>query len=315
MPENLGTLVARLLVLAAAVGMANLAAWLASPFFEQEREYQDAVLRAVSHQPRVVVVGDSHAVASLRSEQLARDVKNLAWGADGPREMWVKLRYVLPRVSGLRAVLVSVDVEMFSERRASSPNRSFLRPFLWELRDPSAAGYSWGSLVVGALPVLNDDFVQFTRQQLKRAVRPPDAVLALQARLGSDPNYWGRELGDDARLELEVSRGRGDHAGLLRAAGLAEHYRRIREVCRAAGVRAIAVRFPVSAGYRAQIPDRDLARVDALVRELGFDRVLDYSGLVRDPALFRDPDHLTAAGALSLLRLLDRETGLGLERR
>ena len=315
MPENLGRLAARLLVVAVAIGLASLAAWLASPFFEQEREYQDAVGPAVSRQSRVVVVGDSHAAASLPPELLADEVHNLAWGADGPLEMWVKLRYVLPRATGLRAVLVSVDEEMFSERRANSPNRSFLRPFLWELRDPSAAGYSWGTLAVDALPLLNDDFVQFTRQQLKRVLRPTSAALSLQHRLQSDPAYWGGELGDDARLELEVARGRHDHAGLLRAAGLAEHYRRIREVCRAAGVRTIAVRFPVSEGYRAQVPDADRARVDALVRELEFDQVLDYSGLFHDPGLFRDPDHLTAAGARRFLRRLDRDTGLGLERR
>lgn len=311
--DTVRALTARLSLVALVFGAANFGAWACSPFYEKEREYQRAVEEAVTRQPRVLIVGDSHADSSLRPEQLADHVYNLSWGADGPREISVKLAHVLPRLRAPLHVIVSIDVEMFSARRGNSPNRSFLRPYLWALRDPSAADYSWRSLASDSLPFLNDGFIQFTRRQMRNGLRARSGG-RLQDRLSSDEEYWGRELDEEARRDFATKLGRNDHAALLDSPELAGYYRRIRESCRDAGARTIAVRFPVSEAYRAQISPEGAARVDALVLDLGFDRVLDYSGLVSDPALFANPDHLNRDGARVFLRQLERETGLSLAR-
>lgn len=285
--------------------LANVLVFHWSGFFQRERHYHRTVT-ALLNRPEVSVVllGDSH-VAEIPGELLDRGVHNLAAGGDGYREGYAKLRYLFSKPHRVKTLLLTADYHMFGAGRVQSSNRSFVERYL--LTTGSDIGYekSWLSSLFNLVPLCNDDFVQYLKKDVREKLR------RTRHRAPGPVQSWS-ELPEEVRQKRALETGRGDHAGVGTFKEPIDWFERILKLAQQHGIEVIAVRYPTSAGYLAQIPERGKQIVDAELRRIGAPAVIDLGHAFADPGYFADEDHVNSRGAAALLCLLEERTRLDL---
>jgi hypothetical protein len=121
---------------------------------------------------------------------------------------------------------------------------------------------------------------------------------------------WSR-LTDEQRLASAVETGRGDHAGVGDVQTPFVWYQRILDIAREHHVRVIGVRFPVNAGYSAQVSADKVAAIDSFLLRHGVSQIVDLRDALTDPRDFEDEDHVNETGAALAVKMLEQK----LERR
>ncbi len=299
-------LFSKALVGAALFALANVAVYHVSEYFRMARKY-DATLQGALEKRNIetILIGDSH-TAMLRNNFLADGVYNLASGGDGPREMYAKLRRVLSANDSVKTVMLSADVHMFGEARQTSSNRAFVNIYLLETASPYGLEHGRLSALLNAVPLLNDDFVQYMKKSVSRHHQ--------KSSTNQDPvntATWG-ERSEQYRSTLAEATGQYDHHGAGHQPQALSWYAHIVDLVHAHGVKVITLRYPAHPGYFASVEETTVKEIDSELGNLGLPPPLDYRRAISDPMLFTDEDHLNDSGALVLLQRLEHDTGIRL---
>ena len=297
------TLAIKITVAIGIFAAANLLTYETSGYFLREHEYYAVVAGFTEHQHvRSVFVGDSH-VAQLDNEILADDAYNVAFGGDGLREIYAKLRYLLSRPNEIDTLFLTADAHMFGTGRLQSSNGAFADMYL--LRTGSPFGLEHGRLatVFNLVPLFNDDFVQYLKLDIakgwKRSPRGGDDE-------DTDAGWSSRPQEERERIARET--GIGDHRGIGAHSEPFQWYVRIVDLARAHGVHVIAVRYPSTAAYlESETPADDMV-IDRALAAVGLADILDYRHVFADASYFKDPDHLSKKGIAALMQLLENQT-------
>ncbi|WP_045225639.1 hypothetical protein [Methyloterricola oryzae] len=287
---------------AALFALANAAVYHASEYFHVARDYDATLQGAIDNKSvSVVLAGDSHA-ATLKNDLLADRVYNLAYGGDGPREMYAKLRRVLEANDGVRTVMLSADVHMFAEARQTSSNRAFVDWYLLITSSPYGLEHGRLSAMLNAVPLFNDDYVQFLKKSISTRSNSTS-----NAEIDKSPSW--SELSEHDRTEIAHRSGEYDHRGASSETQALAWYGHIADLAHKRGVRIITVRFPAHPAYFSAIDESTVRKIDENLERLGLGRPLDYRRAIADPADFADEDHLNVVGAVALLHRLEQDTG------
>jgi hypothetical protein len=285
--------------------LANVLVFYSSGFFQRERHYHQTVTALVNRpEVSVVLLGDSH-VAEIPAELLDQGVHNLAAGGDGYREGYAKLRYLFSKPHHVKTLLLTADYHMFGAGRVQSSNRSFVERYL--LATGSDIGYEKNRLssLFNLVPLFNDDFVQYFKKDVRQKLR------RTRDRVHAPAQPWP-ELSAEVRQQRALETGRGDHAGVGAFKEPIDWFERILKLAQQHGIEVIAVRYPTSAGYLAQVPEGGKKIVDAELARVGAPAVIDLGHAFADPGYFADEDHVNGRGAAALLCLLEERTHLDL---
>lgn len=300
--------------------IANLVAYWTSGYFEKLRVYHKRV-EAVLMRPdvRVLIAGDSHFAVPLNGylTDLQDGVAySVAFGGDGLRECYGKVRYILDRCPSIDTLIVTAEPHMFGSGRLESSNRSFAD--LYFLAGGEAAGLKrgWLSTLMNQVPLCNDDFVQYLRKvgakKFTTVFSKASPGSAFADRIRSTGRKSWPELSDAERTEKARATGLMDHKGVGEHEEPFVWYRKLLELARSRNVRVIGVRFPVDRGYAAQVPPESISAIDNFLRRNGIDRILDLRDLFTDPAYFEDPDHVDERYAGILVTVLEHRLGIQL---
>lgn len=284
--------------------LANLAVYHASEYFHKAREY-DATVQGALQKQRVnlVLAGDSH-VAALQNALLADTAYNVSSGGDGPREIYAKLRRIMEAGGNVKTLVLSADIHMFAAARQASSNRAFADWYLLETGSPYGLDRGRVATLLNAVPLFNDDFVQFLKKSISARRKKGNPSPAA----GGAVPRWS-DLSESDRTEIARRTGEYDHRGAGLQPQAMAWYGHIADLARRHGARVIAVRYPAHPAYFSGVDVSTVTRIDAELEKLGFPQPLDYRRTFSDPAVFADEDHLNEAGAVALLQRLGKDTG------
>jgi hypothetical protein len=282
----------------AVFAVANITVYSKNSYFDHMRDYRSTV-NGLFARPDVtrVLVGDSH-VAKLNQTSLDADVYNLAAPGDSLRECYAKLRYVLGRHTHIRTVLLSIDLNMFGTGRLRSANGAFADQYL--VLSNSPYGLNKGRLggIFNAVPLFNDDFVQYTRARIHDALTRKMTA----ADKPTEPPWF--KLSKTERAARAQRTGTGDHSQVGQLEEPFAWIARIVALTRAHNIVVIGVRYPAHPDYFSTVSRGDVKRMnDRLVRS-GLNEIRDLRYAFNDPKCFEDPDHVSPAGATTVARLL-----------
>jgi hypothetical protein len=283
---------------AAVFAVANVVVYWSSSYFDHLRDYRSTV-NGLLARPNVttVLLGDSH-VAHLNQTSLAGDVYNLAAPGDSLREGYAKLRYVLGRQTHIRKVFLSVDLNMFGAGRLRSANGAFADQYL--VLSNSPYGLDKGRLggILNAVPLLNDDFVQYARARIHDAL-----THKLTAAVKPTEPPWF-ELSETERAARAQRTGDGDHSQVGELDEPFAWIARIVELAHARNVVVIGVRYPAHPDYFSTVSRLDMERMNDRLARSGLNEIRDLRYAFDDPRCFEDPDHVSPLGASAVARLL-----------
>jgi len=282
---------------------ANVATYYSSQYFQRERGYQDEV-SGFFDRPHATAVfaGDSH-VAQLDNELLADTAYNIAWGGDGLREVYAKLKYLAWRHAKIDTLYLTADPHMFGTGRLESSNRAFVNEYLLETGSRFGLEKGAASAALGLIPLFNDDFVQYLKKKIALSLkRTPPATVR------DDEVAW-QSLTDAQREAQARSTGEMDHAGIGRYREPFLWYERIAALARARGIHIVGVIYPSHEAYADSVSERQYAQLRQFLSSIGIDEIVDFRHAFSDPSYFADPDHVSRKGAVALLRLIGRQTG------
>lgn len=302
--------------------IANVFTFRTSGYFEKLREYHKGVDGIFMHpEVRTLVAGDSHFASPLNSYlNPSHDIAaySIAFGGDGLRECFAKVRYVLDRCSTIDTLIVSADPHMFGRGRLESSNRSFADVYFLSAADGSGLKKGWLSTLLGQVPLFNDDFVQYLRKvSMKRlmtafsAERFGSANAARSGSAGKARQSWDH-LSDAERKAEAYATGLMDHKGVCDYTEPFIWYRKLLELARAHNVRVIGVRLPVDPEYASQVPPERVAAIDHFLRQNGIAKILDLRNLFTDPEYFDDSDHVKKKYAAALISVIEKRSGIQL---
>jgi len=285
---------------------ANVVTYETSGFFQKEREYQQVVDGIARHPDvKILFAGDSHFAVPLNDYldgNAAAPGYSIAAGGDSLRESFAKVRQVLGTTKTIDTLILTADPHMFGKGRLESSNRSFADIYYIEAWDKSDLPKNLWSAMLQQVPLFNEDFLQYFRKDLGAML----SHAKTKARGAGDPLAWSR-LTEEQRHENAVQTGKGDHAGVGDSQVPFEWYQRILDVARQHNVKVIGVRFPVNAGYSAQISPQKVAELDAWLRSHGVTQIIDLRDALTDPRDFEDEDHLNETGAAKAVKILEQK--------
>jgi hypothetical protein len=300
---------------------ANLLVYRTSGYFEKLRAYHKQV-EAIFIRPdvRVLIAGDSHFAVPLNGylDGLQDGAAySVAFGGDGLRECYGKVRYILKRHPSIDTLIITAEPHMFGRGRLESSNRSFADLYFLSEADAVGLKKGWLSTLMNQLPLCNDDFVQYLRkvgaEKLKSVLSkvPPRSALADRFRSTDSSGSWQR-LSEAQRMEKARATGLMDHKGVGEYEEPFVWYRRLLELATSRNVQVIGVRLPVERGYAAEISPESISAIDTFLRRNGIARILDLRNLFADSAYFDDADHVDERFAGTLVSVLERRLGIQL---
>jgi hypothetical protein len=289
----------------AVFAIANVVVYSTSNYFDYLRDYHSTV-NGIFARPDVtrVLVGDSH-VARLNQTSLDADVYNLAAPGDSLRECYAKLRYVLGRHTHIRTVLLSIDLNMFGAGRLRSANGAFADQYL--VLSNSPYGLEKGRLggIFNAVPLFNDDFVQYTRARIHDALTRKLTA----ADKPTEPPWF--ELSETERAARAQRTGDGDHSQVGRLDEPFAWIARIVSLAHAHDAVVIGVRYPAHPDYFSTVSRDDVKRMNDRLARSGLNEIRDLRYAFDDPTCFEDPDHVSPSGAAAVARLLGLSSARG----
>jgi hypothetical protein len=297
-------LISQLLIAVLLFVAANVVTYETSGFFQKEHDYQQVVEGITRHHDvKLIFSGDSHFAVPLNDyldENDAAPGYSIAAGGDSLRESFAKVRHVLETTKTLDTLILTADPHMFGKGRLESSNRSFADIYYIEAWDKSGLQKNLWSAMLQQVPLFNEDFLQYFRKDLGAML----SGAKTKARGAGDPLAWSR-LTDEQRLESAVETGKGDHAGIADSQVPFMWYQRILDVAREHNVKVIGVRFPVNAGYSAQVSPDKVAELNGWLTSHGVTQIIDLRDALTDPRDFEDEDHLNDAGAAKIVKILE----------
>ncbi len=244
----------------------------------------------------VFLLGDSR-MQALASVALPDGWLSLAWAADAPEEMYLKLGHALEQHAGVRTVLLQVDHHKLLGE-AFSVNRKWMTRFA--AMDDYRAMYRMGlyeyakTVLVDRVPLLDQD-VYLTRRQQWVARWLPFPYPA-----------WA-EMSPRLKQERAQSRMRQLLGGSFSARRV-RLYADIIGRCRARGINVYGVLSPLSPECIDVLNTLDVWQVRAAIDSLELDAVWDHTSLLLNHDYFADQDHVNAAGAKRWVMELQRES-------
>jgi len=130
-----------------------------SHFYKQEHRYSTRIDSIINTKPTTIFLGDSHS-ESIKHLDLSKNIGNLAFGADGIKEMYIKTLIMEKYNPDLEYVFISTEPQMFNN--SISSNSTFLNKYLLKLNDPKDIyNKSKLNLLTEAIPLINDDYLRY----------------------------------------------------------------------------------------------------------------------------------------------------------
>ncbi len=267
-------------------------------FYKQQSEYVERIDKAIENQPEVIFLGDSH-TESIKLLELSDNVGNLAYGADGIKEMYSKILIMLELNKNLKHIFITVEPQMFNS--SVSPNTSFLNKYLINVDDELDV-YSKSKLnfLSERIPLFNDDFLTYLLGQVYGSFKPEAPK--------SDKKWT--EFTPEEQYEMGATMGKIDHLGIMSRKQDLEVFKEIVAICKSRDIQLIGTHFPVNDSYINQADPEDIKKVYAFLEEQNLDKVLDYTHRFKDQKYYRDQDHLTKDGMMILAQYILEDTGI-----
>lgn len=285
----------------------NFIVYKTSPFYKQESKYSNRIDSIISSKPKVVFLGDSHS-ESIKHLNLSENVGNLAFGADGIKEMYIKTIIMDKYNPELEYVFISTEPQMFNN--SISSNSTFLNKYLLKLKDPkNIYNKSNLNLITENIPYLNDNYLRYFLNNVYAYLRN----INKSDTNGNTPTIWS-EVSNSEKIKIASNAGIADHNGIMTNDEDLEIYKTIVNKLKLKNVKVIGIRFPVNEHYLNQCNKEDLDRVNHFINNLNLDYNLDYSLKLKNALYFENEDHLNKIGMQKLSKLIYRDTGIKLSK-
>ncbi|MBO3116908.1 hypothetical protein J4050_09125 [Winogradskyella sp. DF17] len=274
----------------------NVICYHYSDFYKQEHKYVQRIDDTIDNQSETIFLGDSH-VETIKLLNLSDNVGNLAFGADGVYEMYIKVLIMLEKNKNLKQVFIATEPQMFNN--TGSSNSTFLGRYLLKIDDSlNVYNKSKLNLLTDRVPLFNDGYIGFALNSLYENFKTSTS---------QKEKLW-YSLTDNQRKEIAVATGISDHRNLMGNESFLEAYRALVSLCKQNNIKIIGVRFPVNENYINQCAEHDLKRVNNFLDALNLDAYLDYSTRISNPKYFADEDHLNKQGVAQLAQIIYKDT-------
>lgn len=280
----------------------NVFVYKTSRFYDQQRKYLNRIENVINVKPKVVFLGDSH-VESIHLLDLPENIGNLAFGADGIKEMFIKTLILAEYNTDLECVFICTEPQMFNT--SVSSNSTFLNRYLLQLSNyKEVYNKSTLNLMTEKIPFFNDDYLRYFLKSTYTKIR------------NSDDNANKREWSDASEIEkqnMAAISGVADHKALMTNNDELEIYKEMVETLQKMNIKVIGIRFPVNKHYISQCKEEDLRKVNRFITDLNLDQNLDYTLKINNSDNFINEDHLNKYGMLKLSKLIYQDTGIKLD--
>ncbi|MGD9210285.1 MAG: hypothetical protein PVI90_05890 [Desulfobacteraceae bacterium] len=292
--------------------MINIYAYATSPYFKKQRNYHSQIESYFDKNAKVLIIGDSHP-GVLKNNMLNKVTYNVASGGDGLKESYLKLKYILERSQTIEVVFLTSDAQMFSTRRVQSSNAAFLHKYSLLLNEMNVYKNSYLSVIVQMVPFFNDSYIEYINKDLQNIISDNKKQVTLNQTLRDDEFLWSTDFTPLQRVKRAVETGKKDHTGVMENEILLKYYNKIITLCKKKNIRVIGVRFPAMKEYFEQLSPQKNHQLEAFLKGLPFEKILDYRNFTQNPELYNNEDHLNRDGALQLLRKMEKDTGIKLK--
>lgn len=271
-----------------------------SGFYTQEDTYVSRIDSIIESKPEVIFLGDSH-VETLKLLDLSDNIGNLAFGADGINEMYIKTLTMIKYNPNLKYVFIATEPQIFN--KSTSSNSTFLNKYLLRLNDPmNVYNKSYWDLIIEKVPLFNDIFLDFVMNQIYSIFKPSE---------DKNDSDWS-SLSNEERNQIATKTGKVDHNSIMSDNEALEVFKKIVTICRSNNITLIGIRFPVNENYIAQCSKEDYIKVEKFIKELKLDNNLDYTQALTNPLYFSDEDHLNSEGIKKLSQIILKDTEINL---
>ncbi|MEM7658975.1 MAG: hypothetical protein AAF399_22825 [Bacteroidota bacterium] len=314
MVRDITHILAKCLIFAIPFVPLNVYLYYSSPFFEKQQDYHATIEGFFDGtEVNTLIIGDSHP-GTITNDMLNDHTYNLAFGGDGLKENYLKLKYVLERSNSVKTLFLTADAQMFGARRVQSSNNSFLNKYVFQTGEFDVYGKSASSVAADMIPLFNDSYIEYLNKSIQDNLSGHIAQRDLYQQLRADHSMWAREFNDAQRIEMAEKTGVSDHRGVLNDSIQVEYYQKIFDLCQSHEVEVIGVKYPAMQEYLAGLPTEKQQDLDSLFNTLDFQAMLDYRNFSQDPTLFKNEDHVNDDGAILMIKEMEAATGLNLGR-
>lgn len=251
---------------------------------------------------RVLISGDSHPNKAFSPVVLPDSIVSVAFGSDGLRDAELKLRTLLARGVKPAYFILEADDHVAAVVRETVNNESLV------VLGVAAADYNlvydrslsrlkhWTLRHVPLTDVRNRNMLFLAlSEQFQRTIgtlHPPMVRPGAGQTWATLPAAGRARIVQNRRTAM-LGRTHYELSSVLRGSWV-----RILQLCRARGIRVVAVRYPLTPEYlAAEVRYYDVRPMRALLRALPPDTLLDYTRLfLQRPECFEDADHLSPLG-------------------
>lgn len=271
----------------------------ASNFYQQEKEYQKKIDHSLVSKSEIILFGDSH-LASLKKINLKGNIGNLAYGADGIKEMYAKSLIVVNANPELEYVFLSTEPQMFNAGK--SPNGTFLNKYILDLKEARML-YDKNKLDVisDQAPLFNNDYLNFFRNRLYNTLKG--------STMGSKEQSW-EDLTLTQKNEMAEKLGKSDHSSIMGQPLDTMYFKKMMELYKKHKIKVVSIKFPVTSKYMDQCSKEDSIKVDRFLSQFSFYKKLDYSRFIDSHEFFEDPDHMKEKGIELVSKKIEDDTGI-----
>lgn len=269
-----------------------------SSFYKQEYKYIERIDASIDSQSEIIFLGDSH-VETIKLLDLSDKVGNLAFGADGIYEMYIKVLTMLEYNKNLKYVFIATEPQTFNN--TTSPNSTFLNKYLLKVNDTlNVYNKSKLNLITEKIPLFNDSHINYILDGIYTGFKQDNT---------ETKKDWST-LTNLQRTEIATNTGISDHSSVMTNDDFAKVYELIINLCKTHNIKVIGIRFPVNENYINQCQQEELKKVDSFITELNLDLHLDYSTKIKKPIYFDDEDHLNKKGLEKFVKIIFEDTNI-----
>tara|TARA_R100001369_G_scaffold92624_1_gene138801 strand:+ start:861 stop:1760 length:900 start_codon:yes stop_codon:yes gene_type:complete len=269
-----------------------------SGFYKQQHKYLERIDSSINSKSEIIFLGDSH-VETIKLLDLSDNVGNLAFGADGIYEMYIKVLIMIKFNKSLKHVFIATEPQTFNN--TTSPNSTFLNKYLLKVDDTlNVYNKTKLNLITEKAPLFNDSYINYVLDGFYSYFKPGK---------NKTKKNWAT-LTDLQRTEIATKTGVSDHTSVMTNTEFSKVYREIINLCKTNKINVIGIRFPVNENYINQCKKAELEKVDSFIKELNLDLNLDYSTRIKNPKYFDDEDHLNEKGIDKLSKIIFEDTNI-----
>ena len=275
-----------------------------SSFYTQEKEYQKNIDLSLASKSEIILLGDSH-LASLKKVTLNKAIGNLAYGADGIKEMYAKSLIEIRNNPELKYVFLSTEPQMFNA--GNSPNGTFLDKYIFDLKEARQL-YDKNRLEVTTdyVPLFNNDYLNFFRNKLYTTLKGTT--------VDTEQKAW-ENLTTKEKNEMSEKLGISDHASIMEQPQDTIYFKKMMGLFKEHNIKVISIKFPVTSKYIGQCSRDDVAKVNRFLSKFDFYAQLDYTHSIDSLNFFEDPDHLGKKGVEKIAHTIENDTELSIMER